>query len=366
MIRRKLSRMDKPLLLAAVAVALLGVIFVYSATMDRGDNAAGSFDPVLVKQVIWVSVGIVVLLLTASTDYLRVLDYSYLAYVVNLFFLVFLLLFGGERYGARRWIGLGPLSFQPSEFVKLTVILALASFLGERREKRGSLGNFMGAIAIVMPAGLLIFLQPDLGTALVLIPILLAILFICGENLKYIIGMISAGLVSMPFFWGILKDYQKARLMVFINPNLDPLGAGYTIIQSKIAIGSGGLLGKGWLNGTQSHLKFLPERHTDFIFSVVGEEWGFVGAVALVGLYVLVISRGIRIMAETEDVYGRAIAAGVITLMAFQVFVNISMTIGFMPVVGLPLPAISYGGSNTITSMIGIGFLLSISRRANR
>jgi len=154
--------------------------------------------------------------------------------------------------------------------------------------------------------------------------------------------------------------------MVFVNPNLDPLGAGYTIIQSKIAIGSGGVFGKGWLNGSQSYLKFLPERHTDFIFSVIGEEWGLIGAVALIALYALVIARGIKIMSAAGDIYGRAITAGIVTLIAFQVLVNISMTIGFMPVVGLPLPAISYGGSNTVATLISVGFLLSIGRRANR
>lgn len=214
----------------------------------------------------------------------------------------------------------------------------------------------------MLPAAILIFLQPDLGTALVLVPILFAILFVCKERLLYIILTIVAGLCSLPVFWGLLKDYQKSRLLVFINPNLDPLGAGYTIMQSKIAIGSGGVFGKGWLGGTQSYLKFLPEKHTDFIFSVVGEEWGFLGGMFLICLYTLVIARGINIMSKAETAYGKAIAAGVVTLIAFQVFVNISMTIGMMPVVGLPLPAISYGGSNTIASFIGIGFLLSISK----
>ena len=172
-------------------------------------------------------------------------------------------------------------------------------------------------------------------------------------------------MLSLPVVWSLLKGYQKDRLMVFMNSDLDPLGAGYTIIQSRIAIGSGGLFGKGWLSGTQSYLKFLPERHTDFIFSVIGEEWGFVGAVALIGLYALVVARGIRIIASAPDIYGKAMATGVVTLISFQVIVNISMTIGLMPVVGLPLPAISYGGSSTVAALVGAGFLLSISRAEN-
>jgi rod shape determining protein RodA len=219
---------------------------------------------------------------------------------------------------------------------------------------------------LVAPAFLLIFLQPDLGTALVLIPILFSILFVCGERVKYLFITMCAGILSLPFLWHFLKGYQKDRLMVFINPNIDPLGAGYTIIQSKIAIGSGGLLGKGWLGGTQSHLKFLPERHTDFIFSVIGEEWGFVGAVALIALYALIIKRGLNIISNIDDIYGKAIATGVVTLITFQVLVNISMAVGLMPVVGLPLPAISYGGSSTVATLVAMGFLLSVSRRVNR
>lgn len=361
MFKAKTGPIDKILLFSIILISVLGVMFVYSATCSR----TGGVSPLVVKQLIWVAAGALFLLVIANMDYLKILDYAYFAYAVNLAFLVFLLLFGGERYGARRWIDLGPVSIQPSEFVKITVILALAAFLGERREKIGTLKNFIGAILIVMPAILLIFLQPDLGTALVLIPILFAVLFVCGEKIKYIGTSAALGLLSMPVFWSLLKGYQKTRLMVFINPNLDPLGAGYTIIQSKIAIGSGGLFGKGFLNGTQSYLKFLPERHTDFIFSVIGEEWGFVGALLLIALYTLVIMRGIKIMSTSGNIYGKAIAAGVVTLIAFQVIVNISMTIGLMPVVGLPLPVISYGGSNTIATLIGAGFLLSISRKGH-
>lgn len=359
------GHIDKILLTAAVLIALFGILFIYSATWER-ESAVSVLSPMVVKQLLWVFIGFVCMVLITNMDYLKVINFAYAAYMLSLAALVFLLIFGGERYGARRWISLGPVSLQPSEFVKVTVILALAAFLGERREKKGSLGNFLGAVILVSPAIGLIFLQPDLGTALVLVPILISVLFISGERVRYIFFTIAAGLLSVPVFWSLLKDYQKTRLMVFINPDLDPLGAGYTIIQSKIAIGSGGFFGKGWLGGTQSYLRFLPERHTDFIFSVVGEEWGFFGAIMLISLYALIVARGIVIMSNADNVYGRAIAAGVITLIAFQVLVNISMTIGLMPVVGLPLPAISYGGSNTVTSLASIGFLLSISRRIRK
>jgi rod shape determining protein RodA len=365
MMASKREQVDKVLLFAIILIAILGIVFIYSATWDRGASGAG-LNELVVKQALWVAVGMALLFVIAQIDYIKILDFAYLAYVVNLVLLIFLLLFGSERYGARRWITFGPVSLQPSEFVKITVILALAMFLEQRRERIGSLGNFFGAIFLVIPAFLLIFLQPDLGTALVLAPILFSMLYICGERVKYLLAAIGAGFLSLPIFWSLLKGYQKSRLLVFINPDIDPLGAGYTIIQSRIAIGSGGFLGKGWLRGTQSHLKFLPERHTDFIFSVIGEEWGFIGALVLIGLYAVVIARGIRIISNIDDIYGKAIATGIVTLLAFQVLVNISMTVGLMPVVGLPLPIISYGGSSTVATLVAMGFLLSISRRVNR
>lgn len=365
MINSRKGRMDKLLLLCILAICLFGILSIYSATYDPA-RVGQALNPIVMKQMIWVAAGLVLLFIISNIDYRNILNFAYLIYGANLVLLVLLLVFGATHYGAKRWLDFGPVSIQPSEFVKITVVLALASFLQERRENAGSLGNFIGAVLIVMPAFLLIFIQPDLGTSLVLIPILFAVLYVCGENIKYILFSIIGGIMSLPFMWGLLKDYQKSRLMVFINPNIDPLGAGYTIIQSKIATGSGGLFGKGWLNGTQSYLKFLPERHTDFIFSVVGEEWGYAGASAIVLIFALIFLRGLRAVAEAPDPGGKAIGTGIVTLLAFQVLVNISMTIGMMPVVGLPLPAISYGGSNLITTVVGVGLLLSLSRSRMR
>ncbi len=361
--RATYGRMDSTLLLAAVAIALMAIVFLYSATWDR-ENPRFISDMV-VKQCLWVVIGMALLLAIANTNYMSIVNLAYVFYVISLGALLLLFFIGSARYGAKRWIAFGPVSLQPSEFVKIAIILALAAFMGDRRERAGSFGNFIFACMLIVPAFLLIFAQPDLGTALVLVPILFGIMFVCGERIKYIVGSICLGLACMPVFWHVLKEYQKTRLLVFINPNLDPLGAGYTIIQSKIAAGSGGLFGKGWLNGTQSQLKFLPEKHTDFIFSTIGEEWGFAGAIVLISLYAVIIWRGIKIIEETKDIYGKAIAAGFTTLLAFQVFVNISMTIGFMPVVGIPLPMISYGGSNTVMTLIGIGLLMSVARRAH-
>jgi rod shape determining protein RodA len=212
----------------------------------------------------------------------------------------------------------------------------------------------------------LVLLQPDLGTALLLVPVFFAMLFVGGARLKYLVIMFTMGLISMPFLWHFLRGYQKQRLMVFINPNIDPLGAGYTIIQSKIAIGSGGIFGKGWLAGTQSQLNFLPERHTDFIFSVIGEEWGLLGALGLLTVYLLISNRAFRIAALTHDMYGKLVATGIAVMISLQVIINIGMTVGLMPVVGIPLPLVSYGGSSMIATALAAALLLNIAMRRSR
>jgi rod shape determining protein RodA len=267
---------------------------------------------------------------------------------------------GKTALGAQRWISIGGIGIQPSEFSKIFTILALARIIGDDpnclKTKRGLLKPFLIAFVPMF----LIFKQPDLGTAIVILPIFLAMIWVGGVRLKYFFTAIFGGLAALPFFWHFLKDYQKDRLMVFINPNVDPLGAGYTINQSKIAVGSGRLLGKGWLSGTQNQLNFLPERHTDFIFSVVGEEWGFIGAVVVIGLFLFLVLRGLKIAQETNNLSGKLIATGITTMLALHVIINIGMTLGLMPVVGMPLPFISYGRSALTANLIAIGFLFNV------
>lgn len=356
-------RWDRSLFLGFFLISVLGIFFIHSATWAPQD-AEPVLSRLVIRQSIWVAIGMVIALLIARIEHLKLVDMGYFLYVINLLALLLVLFIGQERYGARRWISIGGVSVQPSEFIKITAILALASFLGNKKHSTGSLLNFLGAAVLVMPSFLLIFMQPDLGTALVLVPITLAVLYLAGERIKYICGFVLAGLASVPFLWQFLKSYQRQRLLVFINPDLDPLGAGYTIIQSKIALGSGGIWGKGYLEGTQSYLRFLPERHTDFIFSVVGEQWGFIGGALLISLFGFVFWRGIRAMQKCPDLHGRVIAGGVISLLFFQVFVNISMTMGLMPVVGLPLPGVSYGGSSIVASFVCVGILMSVSSSA--
>lgn len=355
--KRILKRFDKPLFISTVAVFLIGLFMIYSASSSYFSSN------VIVRQLVWMSLGLLLLICVVFIDYQRFIDVAYLLYGINIFLLIIVLFLGETRGGAHRWLNLGFFNFQPSELAKITLVLALSSFIGKRKRETAKLNLFLGSLALVLPVFILVLIEPDLGTAMLFIPIALSMLFIAGINVRYILGTLFLGFISLPFFWQILRDYQKQRLLVFINPNVDPLGSGYTIIQSKIAIGSGGIFGKGWLSGTQSQLNFLPERHTDFIFSVVGEEWGFVGALLLIMLYALIVYRGIKIIETTPDIFGRLIATGFITIFSLQVFINIGMTIGFFPIVGLTLPLISYGGSSLITTLIYIGLLLNISMR---
>ena len=273
---------------------------------------------------------------------------------------------GHVRLGAQRWISIGSFAFQPSEFIKLSLILVLSHYVGIRRDSMRELKSLAIPCVLLGIPFVLVLLQPDLGTALLLIPVFLSIMYIGGAPVKYLLSMVAAGIAAMPFFWHVLRDYQKQRLLVFLNPNIDPLGSGYTIIQSKIAIGSGGILGKGWLSGTQNQLNFLPERHTDFIFAVVGEEWGFFGAGLLILAYFVIVNRAFIIAALTGDMYGKAVATGIAVLLSSQVLINIGMTLGMMPVVGIPLPLVSYGGSSLIATFIAVGLLVNIGIRRSR
>jgi len=358
------KELDKPLIFAVVALFAIGLLCLYSASYGKEFELTKNF---VFKQCIWIFVSFLIILpILVLVDYQRLIDLSYFLYAIGLLLLLIVLFSGATRLGAQRWFGVGGVTFQPSEFNKIIYILMLTSYLGHTRDQLKSIKGLIVPILLTIPPFALILLQPDLGTALVLIPVFFSMLFIAGARIQHLIGMALCGVVSLPFFWTFLKDYQKDRLLVFLDPGRDPLGAGYTVIQSKIAIGSGGLFGKGWLSGTQNILNFLPERHSDFIFSVVGEEWGFVGAMVVIAFYFLLLKRGLAIVEATTDAYGRILGTGIIAMLAFQIFVNIAMTIGFMPVVGLPLPLLSYGGSSFMTSIVAIGLLLNVGIRKTR
>ena len=350
-------------------VALFGIVFfifavglisIHSATQAKHLPFSESY---VLKQMNWFAAGLVLLFIAARLSYQKFVDFSYFLYAINVTLLVLVLVLGHARLGAQRWFTIGSFAFQPSEFMKLSFILALANYVGQHKDAMDDLKSLVVPCLLLGVPFILVLLQPDLGTALLMLPIFFAILLVGGARVKYMVWMIGIGLAGLPVFWHFLRDYQKQRLLVFLNPNIDPLGAGYTIIQSKIAVGSGGLFGKGWLAGTQNQLNFLPERHTDFIFSVIGEEWGFLGAVVVVFLYFVIVQKAFTIANLTSDRFGKLIATGIGVLLGFQVIINIGMTIGLMPVVGIPLPLVSYGGSSLLSTLVAIGLLLNVYMR---
>lgn len=358
--RRRYKDFDSVLLAMAFIICLIGLLAIHSATQAKGLPLAESYT---LRQMTWMGIGAALLLFTLKIAYHKFLDMAYPIYFINVLLLLLVLLIGHVRLGAQRWFSIFGFAFQPSEFMKLSLILALSAYVGQKKGNMESIESLVIPSLLVGAPFVLVLLQPDLGTALLLVPIFFAILLVGGAKPKYLIRMILAGVACTPVFWHFLRGYQKQRLLVFINPNADPLGAGYTIIQSKIAIGSGGLFGKGWLNGTQNQLNFIPERHTDFIFSVIGEEWGFLGALALILIYLFIAHRAYNIGNLTSDRYGKCICTGITVLISLQVVINIAMTVGMMPVVGIPLPMVSYGGSSLLTTLIAIGLLLNVGMR---
>ena len=353
MILKKYKDFDWILAISALSIFILGLLFLFSSTYPY------NVDYVL-RQVMWFLVGSLGFMLMVSVNYRKIAGIGSIFYFLIIFLLAAVLIFGSRRLGAQRWLTIGSLNIQPSEFAKLFITIALVQYMANHKNYR-SFGNIVVSFLIIAIPFVLIMKEPDLGTALMLIPVLFVLLYIWGTPLRYLLLMVSSGVLLSPFAWFLLKDYQKDRLLVFMNPGVDPLGAGYTIIQSRIAVGSGGLFGRGWLSGTQNQLNFLAERHTDFIFSVAGEEWGFFGCLLLIGLYYLLIRRIIMIIEKTDDPCGRLLGTGLGVMIGIQVIVNISMTMGFMPVVGLPLPLVSYGGSSLLVTMIALGLLESIA-----
>ncbi len=362
--RNKLKNFDFALLLITITIFGIGLAFLHSATYQHAYRHNGTLpQSFLLRQIIWFILGLLIGVIILKVDYQKWLELAYPLYGLNLVLLLLVLLMGEAKFGAQRWISFGNITFQPSEFSKLVIIFTMARFLGQRTAGIKDGKTLAISFLIVGLPFILIVKQPDLGTALTLIPILFAALYVWGLRLRTLLIVLAGCALSSPFLWQMLKGYQKRRILVFLNPNIDPLGAGYTIIQSKIAIGSGRLFGKGWLAGTQNQLNFLPERHTDFIFSVVGEEWGLIGAIVVLILYFILIWRALSCVQRTLNASGRLLGCGIVVLLTFQIVINIAMTMGLVPVVGLPLPLISYGGSSLLTTMICIAFLLNIGMR---
>ena len=359
-----LRRMDLALLAATVGIILMSLVIIGSAThINTPSDDRYWF---VARQGIFalVNVGFAAFLL--NFDYKMLQGYGNKLYVFNLIMLLAVMFVGQSALGAQRWISIGPISIQPSEFSKIIMIVSLATMLENRVGKLNTLHDLLPVDAYVGLPFLLVMKQPDLGTSLVFMAIFFGMIFACGINLKILGGIFATGIAMMPILWHVLKDYQKMRIMVFMDPNVDPLGSGYHIIQSKIAIGSGLLFGKGLFEGTQSQLNFLPENHTDFIFAVVGEELGFLGVTFLLLLYLVVLWRGMCIARDASDMFGRLLAVGITSMLAFHVLVNVGMTLGIMPVTGIPLPLMSYGVSSLTTNILSITILMNIQLRKQK
>ncbi|MCG0275262.1 MAG: rod shape-determining protein RodA [Thermosediminibacteraceae bacterium] len=356
-----LRYLDYRLITVIVLITILSILTISSAT--HATAPGGSFHYTKM-QIIWFLLGLVAMAIILMIDYHTISMLSNAIYIVNLIFLVIVLFLGRTTMGAQRWIPIGSFGFQPSEFSKLAIIITLARFLDKKKVE-----NLKDLIQVFIHVGipmLLIMKQPDLGTSLVLLAIMFGMLFVSGVSVKLLLGTVAAGIAALPVFWQFLHDYQKMRILIFLNPNLDPLGFGYHVIQSKIAIGSGRILGKGLFQGTQNQLDFIPEQQTDFIFAVLGEELGFIGGMLLLLLFFILIYRTIQIAFRARNALGTYMAAGVASMWIFQVLVNVGMTMGLMPVTGIPLPFMSYGGSSFLMNMMAVGLVLNIGMRRQK
>jgi rod shape determining protein RodA len=344
---------DATLLVIILALSMLGFAALFSASYDSPGR--------VVSQLMHLSLALVAMWLTAQISPQKLMRLALPAYVIGLVLLVLVALFGDVVNGARRWLNLGVARFQPSEMMKLALPLMLAWYF-HRREATLRLRDFaMAALLLAVPFGLIVR-QPDLGTAALVGAVGFYVIFFAGISWKVLGGLAGLFVAALFPLWGMLHDYQRKRVLTLLDPTQDPLGSGYHIIQSTIAVGSGGISGKGWLNGTQAHLEFIPERHTDFIFAVYSEEFGLIGNLLLLALYALLIGRGLVIAANAATLFARLLA-GAVTLMFFTyAFVNMGMVSGILPVVGVPLPFLSYGGTALLTLFIGTGILMSVQR----
>ena len=360
-----IRHLDPTLLISALALTAFGNLMVYSASSSRLRDQGLSPRYLLNRQMTFSLIGLAVMVVVATFNYRRLRAWAFPLYLGGLALLIAVLSpLGASAKGAQRWINVGFFQLQPSEFMKLAVLVALAYFLSERRGHPAA-GAVVGACALVLVPAVLIFKQPDLGTLLVLMALLLTMLVVGGTRARtmFVILLLGVSSVIGILHTHVLKDYQLARLTAFLDPSADKQRTGYNLDQARIAVGSGQLTGKGLFTGTQTNLDFVPEVQTDFIFTAVGEELGFVGSVVLLGLFAIFLWRGLRIAMLSKDLFGTMLAAGVVAMLAFQMFINIGMTIGVSPITGIPLPFVSYGGSSMITTYIATGLLLNVHMR---
>ncbi|MDX9872239.1 MAG: rod shape-determining protein RodA [Clostridia bacterium] len=361
-----IKSIDYLLLLNVLLILVMSYFVLHSATQNASLKHNIDF---LQKQLISTGIGLVAFFCVLLIDYEKISKYGVYIYLLNLSLLMAVLIFGQENKGAQAWIPIGPMQFQPAELVKILLILGLANFLVPRVGKLKSLKDLIPIFIYVGIPLLLILKQPDLGTGLVYVAIMFGMLLAAGASPLLLGGLIAGGvgLISLAIYahytWGTwlpLQDYQLMRLIIFVDPMIDPKGWGWNVIQSQIAVGSGGLFGKGWGLGSQTKYDFLPEQWTDFIFSVLAEEFGFIGCIALLTLFFFLLYRGIKIAYTAKDTFGSLIAVGVVSMFVFHILQNVGMTIGIMPITGIPLPFVSYGGSSLLANLIALGLIMNV------
>lgn len=357
---------DLQLTVYSVLLATIGLVMAYTNSVEGGTGALDSGSTFL-RGLMWAGIAIVVFAVATVFDYKWLKTFAWPIYFANLGLLAMTLVIGQGVGGSSRWVALGPLTFQFSELAKILMIVVLANFLASRQGRLGSLTTILGACLLMVPPWVLVMAQPDLGTSLVFGAILAGMLFMSGASLRWL-GVLAAGVAAaIPIAWThILRDYQKERILAFINPSPDIQGSGYQLFQSQIAVASGGPFGKGLTNGTQNQLGFLPVQTTDFVFAILGEELGFIGAMVVFVLFALLLWRVVRSGWRSRDPFGLIFACGVASMILFQLFVNVGMVIGIMPITGIPLPFITHGGASLISLALGLGILQGINIRQTR
>ncbi len=356
--RRFFQNISWSLILLTFILTAFGLMEIFSATYTY--NSFLYFK----KQLIWWGISICGMIFFMCFNYQILKEYAYILYALTLILLVLVLIIGKKSMGAQRWLNLGFINFQPSELLKLTTIVIIAKYFDEIQENRSfTLIELLKPVIMVLIPVLLVIKQPDLGSGLLILFVAVSMFLFVGIKKSTFIKILIFSVIFIPFSWHFLKDYQKKRILTFIFPERDPLGAGYHIIQSKIAIGSGKIFGKGYLKGTQNKLAFLPEHHTDFIFSVIGEELGLIGCLLLIFVFFLFLVNGLNIAKNSKDSFGSLLVVGIMFLFFWQFFINIGMVIGLLPVVGIPLPFISYGGTSLFISYCLVGLVLNVNMR---
>lgn len=363
-IYRGWDRFDYVMTFAALALVVYGLLLIWSGSSRVYDIPVTSFGHPVAKQAIFAILGVFAMLVVSKIDYHVLTHYSWALYIISVLSLVGLLAFGSTEFGSTRWVDVGPVQVQPSEFAKISTILLLARFFAERGGDAKDVRTLLISLLIVLPCAGLVFIQPDLGTTLVFLSIWLGVVVVAGVSRSHLIVLAAIGVAALPFVWTFgVADYQVERISVLVDPEEDPLDAGYNVIQSQIAVGSGQLFGKGLGQGEQTQLRYLKVPTKDFIFSVLGEELGFVGALVLLGLFFLLLMRGIRAAQIAGDVSGQLIAVGIVVLILMQMFINIAVNVSLFPVTGIPLPFVSQGGSSLVSLFVALGILQSVVMR---